>query len=342
MKKWLTRLFGIAKSQSEPPAMTSPTVPLFARAPLALPAEGGGIDVDAMFYPWLLGIDADAESELNDTEKRFLRALERLSAADGAAVTDLVPRMPAVIPLLLQSLRDKNMSNAQLSDQISQDAVLVAAVLRQVNSSWYRRTSTITSIEQALAILGQNGLRLLVASVAFKPVLTAQSGHFTTPAAPHIWDLSGKCAIACRCLAVQRHIDPFEPFLAALTQHVGLLVALRIMDQVHDGNGSPKSAAFCALLAHHARMLSCRVGRHWNFPEAVTAALAEVRTGPAAGSAIGDVLYLGDRLSKLRVLVNNDRLPETDAESCIAGEELQGCYRELGDGKTGDARHPDE
>jgi HD-like signal output (HDOD) protein len=322
MKPWWSRLFGGAPSPSTPSAHTPASVPA------ATPAAAGIPDVDGLFYPWLLGIDAAGNIELNEAEKRYLRALERLESADGAEVAELVPRMPAVIPMLLQSLRDKNVSNAQLSEQISQDAVLVAAVLRQVNSSWYRRTTTIISIEQALTMLGQNGLRLLVASVAFKPVITTQSGYFTKLAAPHIAELSAKCALACRRLALQKHIDPFEPFLAALTQYAGLLAALRAVDHVHDGTDTLRSSSFCVLLARHAQLLARRVGEQWNFPCAVIDAVGgNDRAG--VRSAVGEVLHRGDWLSKIRVLVDSGRLRDADAEQWLTDDELRACYQEL-------------
>jgi HD-like signal output (HDOD) protein len=348
MKKWLSYLFGRTRRRSEWFEMTPPTAAALPVEPAVHAADRAEVDADALFYPWLLDVnidvDADADAdgdvdghgggEANEAENRFLRALERMSATDNSAVTELVPRMPAVIPVLLQSLHDKNISNTQLAEQISRDPVLVAAVIRQANSSYYRRTMAVTSIEQALTILGSRGLRLVVASVAFKPLINVQSGHFTKLAAPRISELSNRCAIACRSLGAQRQIDPFEPFLAALVQNVGVIVALRVMDQVYDGKGLPHSLAFCTSFARYARLLSCRIASEWEFPETVTRAIRDelVSDTPASMSALGQVLYLADKLSKIRMMVNSGHLREEDVEEWLAGDDMRDCaqcYREV-------------
>lgn len=340
MKRWLHRLLGMgnapdlkADMQEVPqPQLGSAVFPATRIMDDALlePTLHAAVDIDHLYFPWMLGMEASV-SEPNDTERRLLRALERISSTDTQAVTALVPRMPAVIPMLLHSLRDKDVSNARLSDQIARDPVLLAALLRQVNSSYYRRNEAITSIEQALALLGQNNLRLLVASVAFKPLFNMQSGHFIAPAAPRLSALSTATAVACRTLATRRQVEPFEAFLATLLQNVGLIVALRIMDQVYEG-GDLRSLSFCSSLTTEARRLSLRVGREWQFPPAVLQALAEQDSAAGADSPVSQLLRLADRLSKLHVLVVNGQLAAEEGDEFAAvegGADGIACYRQL-------------
>ncbi|RJF99290.1 HDOD domain-containing protein [Noviherbaspirillum saxi] len=337
MKHWLNRLLGRGPKSASPATISAAPSAAAQPAsndlpdPLAASTLHAAVDVDHLFYPWLLEFDASV-TEPSEAEQRLMRTLERMSAADAPAVNTLVPRMPAVIPMLLQSLRDKNVTNAHLSEQIAQDPVLLAALLRQVNSSLYLRTEPVSSIEQALALLGQNNLRLLVASVAFKPLFNVQSGHFTGTAGARLSMLSSTSAAACRSLAARRQLEPFESFLASLLHNVGLIVALRIMDQVHEGATSLRSLAFCTALATHARRVALRVGREWQFPEAVLEALSLQGAAPVAASPVASLLRLADRLSKLHVLVANDRLAAEEAEDFAlieGGEDGLVCYRSL-------------
>lgn len=340
MKRWLRRLLGMSNGSNLKADM--PEVPQAQLGSTGFPATRivddalpestlhAAVDIDHLYFPWLLGMETSV-SEPNDTERRLLRALERISSTDTQAVTALVPRMPEVIPVLLHSLRDKDVSNARLSEQIARDPVLLAALLRQVNSSYYRRNEAITNLEQALALLGQNNLRLLVASVAFRPLFNMQSGHFIAPAAPRLSALSNATAITCRTLAMRRQVEPFEAFLATLLQNVGLIVALRIMDQVYEG-GELQSLSFCSSLAMEARRLSLRVGREWQFPPAVLQALAEQDATADADSPVAPLLRLADRLSKLHVLVVNGQLATEEAEEFAAvegGADGIACYRQL-------------
>ncbi|WP_192805194.1 HDOD domain-containing protein [Noviherbaspirillum aerium] len=339
MKNWLNRLLGREPEPSPAEAMEDASPPATLDTATTMLARSAS-DIDGLFHPWLLGIDAGAGLRPNDTEVRLARALQRIAGGSEQSVSDLVPRMPAVIPTLLQSLRDKDVSNARLSQQIVQDPVLLAAVLRQVNTSYYRRRAAITSIEQALALLGQNGLRLLVASVAFKPVLGQQSGHFTRSAAPRLVELSSHTALACRCLAARRGADAFEVFLAGLLQNVGMMVALRAMDQIHDGRETLQSGKFCAVFADNARRLAVRVGREWAFPAPVVEAAGQ--TGLPSASAASPVtspstpslapaVRQADLLGKTRTLAHSGGIGMDEAE-CLAAEagaDCLACWQEL-------------
>jgi HD-like signal output (HDOD) protein len=287
-------------------------------------------DVSANYHNWLF---ENQSSELDATplEKEILDSLEKIVKSNQSGA-NLVRRMPGLVPQLLQSLRSENFSIGELSRKISNDVVLVAAVIRLANSSYYNPVQSITSIEHAVMVLGQNGLRQLITSVAFKPIIDINSGHFTKLVAPRIWDQSARCALANRLLAGEEGVDPFEAFLAGLIQNVGLLVSLRIMDQIAEGKGPIGSETFCTYLFRHARFLSCSIGREWNFPESVTTAIEEQGKvfETSKMSIIGKILSLGDYLSKVKILVENDRLTEGDPRlwKNLSEKEI-GYYKEL-------------
>lgn len=302
-----------------------------ALAPLTVlavdpPRQVEMIDVDNLFFPWLLGMGGAVAADMNETENRLLRALKREADTDSPATADLVPRIPSVIPLLLRSLRDQHVSNSQLAEQVAHDAVLVAAVLRQVNSSYFRRSSPVKTIEEAIAVIGQNGLRMLVASVAFKPLFNAGLGHFTATGAPRVWELSEPYGVACRHFATRRSVDGFEAFLAGLLQGVGIIVALRVLDQA--GGAAPgelRSLAFQASFVHYSRRLAAVIGRHWEFPAQSISAVE--RAGQ--GSELAEVLRLADRLAKIRALVNHGVLRAAHAEACLEDDDAVACYGEI-------------
>ncbi len=336
MSSWLKRLFGLPHGTAEQSAAQPEPA-------ISMPSEQEAddfsptiwqpqADVNTLFYQWLMSGDAPAETVSKDTETELLDALDRLSKSELAGA-NLMPRVPAVIPHLLKSLRDENVSALQLSSEIAHDVVLVAEVIRQANSSYYRQAEPIAGLENAVMVLGQNGLRMVIARVAFRPIVNMQSGRFTRVAAPHIWAQSEKCAIACRSLAQEQGMDPFEALLAGLMQNVGLIVAFRLVDQVYRGTSLPNSADFCTAFAACARTLSCRIARQWDFPGNVINAIEEQGLAPGADkSALGDLLFVADQLGKMRILVNHERLQEDEALSAFGL--LDGairCFHELND-----------
>lgn len=326
LTKFLHRFFGRPVEPTAPDDL--PLSPLTVLAVEPLPRLVEMIDVDNLFFPWLLGMGEAVAQDLNDAEIRILRALKREADTADPAVADLVPRIPSVIPLLLRSLRDRNVSNNQLAAQVTQDAVLVAAVLKQVNSSYFRRSTQVKTIEDAIAIIGQNGLRMLVASVAFKPLFNAGLGHLTTLGAPRVWEMTEPYGIACRYFATHRHMDGFEVFLAGLLQNVGVIVALRVMDQA--GGAAPgelRSLAFYASFIHYTRRLARLVGKHWEFPDQAVAAIDREAAPP--GTGLAEVLHLADRTTKIRTLVNHGALREEHADACLEDDDAIACYREM-------------
>ncbi|HEU4373018.1 MAG TPA: HDOD domain-containing protein [Telluria sp.] len=301
------------------PGVAAPVMPPAAVAAAVVPAIRAAVpfdqldQVNGLYQRWLFDIEGEQEFDTSEPENQVLDALGAIlnSQQSGAA---LVRRLPGMIPQLLQSLRSDGFSGAQLSRTISSDVVLVAAVIRLANSSLAGTGSSITSVEHAVMLIGQEGLRHLITSVAFRPIIDMHSGHFTRTLAPRIWDHSERCAVANRVLAEAMGIDPFEAFLAGLVQNVGLIVSLRIMDQMAKGDKHLGSEMFCARLIRDARVLTCSIGREWHFPASVTQAIAE-QAGMKKGatvSPLGRLLTLTDYLGKVRILVDNDRAVADD------------------------------
>jgi HD-like signal output (HDOD) protein len=342
MYRWLQRIFSGSAEAHPTPALPASseagTTPASAGlAPASGAASPPALSFDQLdgvnrnYFRWLFDSEGESDLDTNPLETQVLESLTALinSQQSGAA---LVRRLPGLIPQLLQSLRSDNFSGAQLSRTISNDVVLVAAVIRLANSSFTGSGTTISSVEHAVILIGQEGLRHLITSVAFRPIIDMNSGHFTRTLAPRIWDQSERCALANRMLAEAMGVDPFEAFLAGLVQNVGLIVTLRIMDQMAKGDKRMGSEMFCARLVRDARILTCSIGREWNFPESVTRAIGEqggMKKG-AVISPLGRLLTLTDYLSKVRILVENEWMADGDP-ALFHGvpPDAVACYRSL-------------
>lgn len=329
MYQWLRRFFSRApgKAPQIPAAAAMDTVPVVAAAAASIMVEhmppalgkGGGIsalqrhDIDANFTDWLFENGNNADIFTNRTEDKILAALDRIvsSGQSGAA---LVRRMPGVIPQLLQRLRTENFSGAELARLIAHDVVLVAAVVRLANNALYNSAQSIDSIENAVLVIGHDGLRQLITIVTFRPIIDLNSGQFTKSIAPRLWNQSEKCAIAARLLCQDEQGGRFEAFMAGLVQNAGLIAALRVIDQLFDGSEPIGSGSFCNTLVQYTRSLSCSIAREWRFPEPVVRAIEEQGTSHrhATLSSVGKILATGDYLSKVHILTHQNRLNRDD------------------------------
>ena len=301
---WIGKMFG-GDGEAKPAPVVAETQPGEVEEPAT--AE----EIDAVYYRWLAQAGATPASPA--TEKLVLDELTRIarSPSEGAA---LVPRVPAIIPKLMRTLQDEDMNVADLSRQLSEDVVLVAEVYREANRPCYRPRyhsgPEITTIEGAIMLMGQSGMRMLLARVAFRPIISMQNGALAKRAAPLIWRQSEKSALAASLLAAPLRANAFEAYLAGLMSNVGLVVAFRLIDQMAEEDALPQSDEFIAGVFAQARILSARIAGLWEFPTTVMVAIETA--GQPGAPALAQALGQGDRVSKLRMLVDATKFLRDD------------------------------
>jgi HD-like signal output (HDOD) protein len=278
--------------------------------PQDAPEPATAREVDTAYYRWLAAAPPPRAS--TQIELRILDELARLAQAPVAGAA-LVPRVPEIIPQLMRTLQSEDMSAAELSRQLSQDTVLVAEVYREANRPAYlpryHSGPPVDTIQGAIMLLGQNGMRMLLARVAFRPVVSMQSGRLARRVAPLVWRQSEKGALAASLLAPSLRANAFDAYLAGLMENVGLVVAFRLVDQV-SADALPWSEPFIAGLFQHARVLSARIASLWEFPPAVAAAIEAA--GEVDAEPLAQALALGGRLAKLRMLADAGQFPHDD------------------------------
>ena len=263
-----------------------------------------GHDIDAAYYRWLTG--SARFDAAPDVENRILDEVRALvERPDDAA--GLVPRVPEVIPRLLDSLGEEDVSTTDLSRLVVQDPVLVAEVIREANSAYYRPMTKVDTVEAAIKLLGVNGLRMVLARVAFRPVINMESDGFARRVGPHVWDQSERCALAASLIAPGMPAGAFEAYLAGLMQNVGLIVAFRLCPD----RAVPGSTEFSSQLLALGRQMSAGIAQHWEFPADVTQAIEQA--GAPDASHLARALAQGDRIAKLRLLIDAGTVAEDDA-----------------------------
>ncbi|TFW31013.1 HDOD domain-containing protein [Massilia horti] len=304
MKNWINRLLSGTEDGASPSEAAASHEHVQGHGE---PADEMSAGIDAAYYRWLTGARGyDAPPDIENLILEQVLTLSR-NAADAA---ELVPRVPELIPQLLLSLRDDGVTTGALARQVAQDVVLMAEVIREANSAYYRPITPVKTIEAAIMMLGQNGLRMLLARLAFRPLIKMQSTGFARGAALNVWNQSEKCALAASLMAPGLTAGVFESYLAGLMQNVGLLVAFRLADRVCPTGSVPGSTEFGARLLACSRQLSATIATHWDFPQEVAQSIAHA--GAPDGSNLARALAQGDRIAKLRMLIDASVLDEDD------------------------------
>src|SRR3954452_24152407 len=134
-----------------------------------------------------------------------------------------LPSLPAIAMEVLGLAQSEEVDIAEIARIISKDPALSSKILRTVNSSFYGRSQSISTISHALVILGLQSVKTLVLGFSLVTNLAkAKSKGFK-----HLsyWKHSIYAATAARTIAAKISVvQQEEAFLAALLMDIGMLV----------------------------------------------------------------------------------------------------------------------
>lgn len=230
-----------------------------------------------------------------------------------------LPPLPLVLHELLAVMREANCSTDQITRVLSTDQALASKILRLVNSSFYGMSGNVTTISQAVIILGHSALRSLATGLAVAEGL----GH-SLPQERRLafWQHALATAAGAEILARRTGMgEPEEAFVAGLLHDIGhliLMMALPTEHSVASGTGALGD------LEQERRLIGldhCRAGRyllhHWKLPQPL---LECVRLHHATATCQGrenpllTTVALADRLSRLH---NDSGETPTVAEDAV-------------------------
>ncbi len=210
-----------------------------------------------------------------------------------------LPSMPTVVAQALNLLDDPKANIQQLSNIISKDISMTTQILKLVNSAYYGFPSQITSINQAMAILGFNKIKSLILSVAVKPMMMSYSGKT-------LWNHSIRCAIGAQYLGKSLgYGDPDEVFIMGLLHDIGKTVM-----QIYNKDAYPEIEKLVSIGANvldaerafygftHTEMGKALVEK-WKLP-LVIGITAEHHHNPLASDekVFSSIVYVANRITQ--------------------------------------------
>jgi putative nucleotidyltransferase with HDIG domain len=134
-----------------------------------------------------------------------------------------MPSLSTTVAKILEICNDPNASPADLNRIISLDPVLMAKVMKLINSAYYGLPHEITSLARAIIMLGINTVKNLALSTA---VLTRlkNANQFSAIDMNGFWKHSLGVAVISKYIAKMRNIDTNiieEFFIAGLLHDIG-------------------------------------------------------------------------------------------------------------------------
>ena len=225
-----------------------------------------------------------------------------------AAIPDnLLPRAAAQIPQLIALLRQTELPTAAIANHVSKDVVQAAEVMRLASSAFFRIEREVADIEQAITLVGLQGLQTVIARVVLKPIYQGAPGRLSARAAPRLWEHSQALAQHTAVLAAAagpsaapgrpqagshpgaQHegtaVTAFDGYLAGLLHDTGWTVAMGVIDRSGITLDLPPSALFASALDLRVYRLFGQAAQRWEITPGFTAfAHAAWRQGPASAT----------------------------------------------------------
>lgn len=153
---------------------------------------------------------------------RRLAIMEKNIAELLKGVEGLVT-LPDVFIRINQLVKNPDSTTADIAKAISQDPSFTVRMLRLANSPFYGFSSTVDTVDKAVAIIGTSQIRNLALSMSVASTFSGLPNNLVSM--DNFWRHSLYCALIARILAKQaRRCDPEAVFTAGLLHDIGELI----------------------------------------------------------------------------------------------------------------------
>jgi HD-like signal output (HDOD) protein len=212
-------------------------------------------------------------------------ALEQQVRERAVAGTVKIPPYPS-ISLRLQAIVDEgNFGLVDLARIASSDAVVTATVLRLANSGYYRGSSRITALPDAISRIGAQEL--------CKVALAASLGNAVGAQGPlaalrrSAWRQALGSALVSQVLAPIRRLGTQQSFLCGLLHDFGRVVAIAALEEILGPKPSGRlvEADWVGIIDRLHVELGTLVAARWNLPDLLVEVIAGHHLPPVAGNS---------------------------------------------------------
>ena len=244
---WISAIFSPSESMatSSSPRLLNPT---------NTKDEDGSFDqspahhLEEYLFCWLLDaqppalnkeLDADSRMHLNTLKQRIhQQSLEEL------------PRQPMALPMLTRALADNTADRKELTRIILSDPALTDQMLHVANSPLFRTSEKpIESVDQAIFLLGMNGIRNVISAAIMRPMMAARNSREAL-FAQRVWRWGLTCAKTAELVARLKEKDGSIYFMTGLLPALSYITLRRELQRIC--RAAPQPCEPSANLTHQA------------------------------------------------------------------------------------------
>lgn len=188
-----------------------------------------------------------------------------------------IPQVPEVVRTLIQQMNDPNVDMDEIAKNVEKDQIIALKVLRIANSAQYGLSRQLSSIHEAVVMLGMGQLKTLV--VASGMVATVpEIKNFDVNS---FWMHSFRTSAYAKWLAMKIGVDEELVFTAGLVSGLGtVLIYLGAPKEANEIDQHVKAGKTRHLveqkkLGYTSQDVCAELCRRWKFPEELIITIAQ-------------------------------------------------------------------
>jgi two-component system cell cycle response regulator len=205
--------------------------------------------------------------------------MNEIRATDPQLLLDRIEDLPALSPVVsrvLGLINNDDSTARQIAEFVQNDTALTLRILKVVNSAYYGFSHRVSTVSQAVVLLGHDTIKSIVLSTNVIEMMVQNTG--TIADLKRLWERSLFAAVAGRKLArMVGYAAPEEVFMACLMMDVGMLVQLRIHGEAYGEilardvrQGEDILVIEGSQLDFSHEVMGEAVMRRWGLPEVLT------------------------------------------------------------------------
>ncbi len=150
--------------------------------------------------------------------------MTKLSMDNIVEKVDELPSLPQVVVRVMELTEDPDSSAFDINEALSQDQNMTAQVLRMANSLYYGYSRRISTVTDAIVLIGFNAVRSIVLAASVSKILKKELNGYVMGEG-QLWVHSQCAAVFARLLAKKTQFRSVElAYTATLLHDIGKLV----------------------------------------------------------------------------------------------------------------------
>ena len=135
--------------------------------------------------------------------------------------TEAIPTLSKVYARVQRMVSDPDTTASELARVVESDQAFTLRLLQLSNSAEQARLSAVTTVKQAIVVLGFRTVR----AAALSSSVMGSMEHYASPDVEQLWERAYATATASRLLAARLNMaEPEEAFVLGLVQNMGQII----------------------------------------------------------------------------------------------------------------------